>query len=47
VYRVPRENHGPVTSHCQTLSHNSVTSTPCLSGVQTHNVTGDKPWLHR
>ena len=43
VYRVPRENHGPVTSHCQTLSHNSVTSTPCLSGVQTHNVTGDKP----
>jgi hypothetical protein len=26
--RVPRENHWPVTSHWQTLSHNAVSSTP-------------------
>jgi hypothetical protein len=26
--RVPRENHRPVTSHWQTLSHNVVLSTP-------------------
>jgi len=25
---VPGENHRPVTSHCQTLSHNVVSSTP-------------------
>ena len=25
---VPGENHGPVASHCQTLSHNVVSSTP-------------------
>jgi hypothetical protein len=25
---VPRENHGPAASHCQTLSHNAVSSTP-------------------
>jgi len=28
--RVPRENHQPVTSHCQTLSYNVVSSTPRL-----------------
>jgi len=28
--RVPRENYWPVTSHWQTLSHNVVSSTPCL-----------------
>jgi hypothetical protein len=27
--RVPRENHRPVASHLQTLSHNVVSSTPC------------------
>jgi hypothetical protein len=26
--RVPRENHRPVASHWQTLSHNDVLSTP-------------------
>ena len=26
---VPRENHRPVASHCQTLSHNVVSSTLC------------------
>ena len=29
--RVPRENHRPAASHWQTLSHNVVLSTPCLS----------------
>ena len=26
--RVPGENHRPVASHCQTLSHNVVSNTP-------------------
>jgi hypothetical protein len=26
---VPKENHRPAASHCQTLSHNVVSSTPC------------------
>jgi hypothetical protein len=30
------------TSHSQTLSHNVVTSTPLQSGIQTHNVSGDR-----
>jgi hypothetical protein len=32
----------PATSHRQALSHNVVSSTPHLSGVQTHNVSGDQ-----
>ena len=44
-WRKPRtvagENHRPVASHGQTLSHNVVSSTPRLSGIQTHNVSGD------
>jgi len=32
------ENHGPVASHWQTLSHNVVSSTPRLIGIRTHNV---------
>jgi len=38
----PIINHQPVASHWQTLSHNVVLSTPCLSGIQTHNLSGDR-----
>jgi hypothetical protein len=34
------ENHRPVASHWQTWSHNIASSTPRLSGFQTHNVSG-------
>ena len=34
---VPGENHRPVASHSQTLSHKFVSSTPHLSGIRTHN----------
>ena len=37
---VPGENHRPVASHWQTSSHNVVSSTPFLSGIQTQNVSG-------
>jgi hypothetical protein len=40
--RVPGENHQPVASHWQTLSHNVISSTPRLSGIRTHNVSGDR-----
>ena len=39
---VPGENHQPVTSHWQTLSHNIVLSTPRLSGIQTLNISDDR-----
>ena len=38
---IPAENHRPAASHWQTLSHNVVSSTPRLSGIRTHNVSGD------
>ena len=38
----PGENHRPVASHRQTLSHNVVSSTPRLSGVRIHNFSGDR-----
>jgi hypothetical protein len=41
------ENHWPVASRWQSLSHNVVLSTSRPSGVQTHNVSGDRNWLHR
>ena len=44
---VPGENHWPVASHWQTLSHNVVSSTPSLSRIRTKNISGDRHWLHR
>jgi hypothetical protein len=35
------ENHQPVASYWQTLSHNAVSSTPRLSGIRTHNNSSD------
>ena len=35
-----------VTSHSQTLSYYIVWSTPCQSGIRTHNVSGDKHLFH-
>jgi hypothetical protein len=32
---IPKENHQPVESHWQTLSHNVVSSTPRMSGIRT------------
>ena len=42
----PRENHWPVVSHGQALLHNVISSTPHLSGIRTHNVSGHKHSLH-
>jgi hypothetical protein len=39
---VPGENHWPVASHWQTLSYNVVSSTPHMSGIRTHNISGDR-----
>jgi hypothetical protein len=42
----PGENHRPDASHWQTSSTNVAPSTPHLSGIRTHNVSGDMHWLH-
>ena len=39
---VSRENHLPIASYCKTLSHHAVSSTPRLSGIRTHSVSGDR-----
>jgi hypothetical protein len=38
---VPTQNHRPVKSQSQTLTHNVVSSTPRPSEIRTHNVSGD------
>ena len=41
------EYYRPVPSHCQTLSHNAVSSTPRIILIRTHNFIADKDLLHR
>ena len=38
-------NHWPVASRWHTLSHNVVSSTPRLSGIRTHNDSGNRHWI--
>jgi hypothetical protein len=42
---VPGENHRPVASHWQTLSHNVVHLV--LIEIRINNISGDRHWLHR
>ena len=46
---MPVESHWPVASHWQTLSHNVVQYLVhiSISGITTHNFSGDRHWLHR
>jgi hypothetical protein len=41
--QVPRENHQPAASHWQILSHNVVSSTPCLEwDSKTHKMSSNR-----
>jgi hypothetical protein len=45
---VPRENHRPVASHWQTLSHNVVLSTPRHERDSNFSwFNDDRHWLHK
>ena len=44
---VPEENHWPVTSHQQTLSHNVVSSIPHHECDSNSQLNGDRHWLYR
>ena len=39
---VPTENHRPVASHWETLSHNVVSSTPRRERARIHSFCGDR-----
>ena len=41
------ENHRHPASICPTLSHNVISSTPHMSGIRAHNVSGVMYRLHR